>query len=88
MAEEQTAPLTVKAAACELGVSAALVYLLVQQGLIRHERHGVGRGTIRIPPDALAEYRKSRERGGAAPPPLTPPPPVKPPRPRHLRLKP
>ena len=26
---------------------------------IRHERHGMGRGTIRIPEDALDEYRQT-----------------------------
>lgn len=51
--------LTVKQAAKRLGVSQALVYALCEQKRIRHERHGLGRGTIRIPEDALDEYRKS-----------------------------
>jgi hypothetical protein len=31
---------------------------LRQRKMIRHERHGLGRGTIRIPQDALDEYRR------------------------------
>jgi excisionase family DNA binding protein len=50
---------SVREAAAELGVSANLVYGLCQRGRIRHERHGLGRGTIRIPEDALEEYRRS-----------------------------
>lgn len=50
--------LTVKQAATELGISASLVYGLCAAGKIRHERHGLGRGTIRIPREALDEYRK------------------------------
>ena len=49
--------MTVKQAAAELGISVSLVYGLCAEGKIRHERHGLRRGTIRIPPDALAEYR-------------------------------
>jgi excisionase family DNA binding protein len=49
--------MTVREVARLLGVSAGLVYSLVAAGKIRHERHGLGRGTIRIPSDAVAEYR-------------------------------
>ena len=55
--------LTVKQAAAQLGISPALVYALVERRKIRHERHGLGRGTIRIPETALDEYRRSREFG-------------------------
>ncbi len=51
--------LSVKQAAERLGVSAALVYALCAKNRIRHERHGLGRGTIRIPEEALNEYRKA-----------------------------
>jgi excisionase family DNA binding protein len=51
--------LTAKEAAQRLGVSAALVYALCASGKIAHERHGLGRGTIRISEEALAEYRKA-----------------------------
>jgi excisionase family DNA binding protein len=51
--------LTVKQAADVLGVSSALVYALCASRRIRHERHGLGRGTIKIPEDAIAEYRRS-----------------------------
>ena len=51
--------LSAKQAAKELGISQSLVYGLCAAGKIRHERHGLGRGTIRIPREALDEYRKS-----------------------------
>ena len=54
---------TVKMAAQQLGVSATLVYALCAAGKIRHERHGLGRGTIRIPDDALLEYRRKQTVG-------------------------
>jgi excisionase family DNA binding protein len=54
-----TRPLTVKEAAERLGVSPGLVYALVRTGKIRHERHGTGRGTIRITEEALEEYRRA-----------------------------
>jgi excisionase family DNA binding protein len=51
--------LSVKEAAERLGVSPALVYALCARKRIRHERHGFGRGIIRIPEEALEEYRKN-----------------------------
>ena len=50
--------LTVKQAAQKLGLSQALIYALVSARRIRHERHGLGRGAIRIPDEALEEYRE------------------------------
>ena len=63
--------LTVKQAAERLGVSPTLIYALIERRKIRHERHGLGRGVIRIPEDALDEYRRTREIGAveAAPAP-------------------
>lgn len=49
--------LTVKQAAEKLGISRSLVFSLCARKKIRHERHGLGRGTIRIPEDAVDEYR-------------------------------
>ena len=49
--------LTVKDAARILNVSPALVYTLCAQGKLEHERYGLGRGTIRIRPEALDTYR-------------------------------
>jgi excisionase family DNA binding protein len=46
-------------AAQVLGVSTGTVYGLCSRRRIRHERHGLGRGTIRIPEDAIEEYRRS-----------------------------
>jgi excisionase family DNA binding protein len=75
--------LSVKQAAVRLGVSPALIYILCGRRLLRHERHGIGRGKILIPEDALAEYRQSRTVGvgGAAPGPV-----VRRPTLRHLRV--
>jgi excisionase family DNA binding protein len=71
--------LSVKQAAKLLGVSPSLVYALIRTRRIRHERHGLGRGTIRISELALDEYRRSREFGTAEPMPS--------PKQRHGRLK-
>jgi excisionase family DNA binding protein len=51
--------LTVKEAAAELRVSLSTIYALCQQRQLRHERHGPHRGTIRIPEDAIDEYRQT-----------------------------
>ncbi len=66
------AMLTVKEAAARLGVSTKLVYALCAAGKIIHERHGLGRGTIRISEEALEAYRQGArvEHGAATPAPL------------------
>ena len=51
---------SVKEAARLLMISPALLYALCAARQIRHERHGIGRGTIRIPEEALEEYRQGR----------------------------
>jgi excisionase family DNA binding protein len=56
--DREGAALTVKEAAARLGVSDKLVYSLCKAGKIVHERHGLGRGTIRITEEALEEYRR------------------------------
>ena len=60
------ARLTVREAAAALRVSPGLVYALCATGALTHERHGLGRGTIRIPADALREYEQ-RARVAPAP---------------------
>lgn len=50
---------SVSEAATELGISSALVYALCASKRIRHERHGLGRGIIRISEEAIEEYRRS-----------------------------
>ena len=50
---------TVKETAAQIGISPALVYALIARRKIRHERHGLGRGTIKIPEDAIEEYRRA-----------------------------
>lgn len=63
--------LTVRQAAERLAISPALIYALCSAGKLRHERYGLKRGTIRIPEDALEEYRKAATQA-----PITPPPSV------------
>ena len=46
-------------AAEALSVSANTVRGLCRARKLRHERHGLGYGVIRIPEDAVAEYRSS-----------------------------
>lgn len=61
--QHEIAPLTVKEAAQALRVSPALVYALCAQGRLGHERHGLGRGTIRISREALANYQRLAQAG-------------------------
>ena len=68
--------LTVQETAAQLGVSAGLVYALCAQRRLRHERHGLGRGKILIPADAIEEYRRSVT-VGAQPEAVAPSPPAK-----------
>jgi len=49
-------PLTVPEAARELRLSPASIYALCAAKKLRHQRVGLGRGKIVIPPDALIEY--------------------------------
>ncbi len=51
--------LTVRKAAEQLGVSPGLIYGLCARMRLRHERDGLGRGTIKIPEDAIDEFRRS-----------------------------
>lgn len=51
--------LSVHEAAEALSVSENTVYGLCKRRKLRHERHGLGRGKILIPEDAIAEYRQS-----------------------------
>lgn len=81
--------LSVKQAAERLNVSCALMYALCAARRIRHERHGLGRGSIRIPEDALNEYRErctvsmaDAEETASVPP----PPKQKPITLKHLQL--
>ena len=59
--------LTVKEAAAQLGISPSPAYMLCARAKIRHERHGFGRGVIRIPPEALDEYRQRATVTGTVP---------------------
>jgi excisionase family DNA binding protein len=50
--------LTVKQAAARLAVSPSLVYALVAERRLEHLRIGLKRGVIRIPEEAIEEYRR------------------------------
>lgn len=76
--------MSVKEFAASCGISTSLVYALVNAKKIRHERHGLGRGKIVIPPDALEEYRKGRTVGVVVPTVQAPPAPTPPL--KHLTL--
>lgn len=56
--------LTVGQVAERLGVSRSLVYALCAKGMISHERHGLGRGTIRVSEQCLLEYQERAKSGG------------------------
>lgn len=77
--------LSVSETAVELRLSENTVYGLCRARKLRHERHGLGRGKILIPEDAIAEYRRgvTVAAGGetAVKPPPTPRPAF-----RHLRV--
>lgn len=60
---------SVKSAPAEFGVSVSLMYSLIAARKVRGERYGTGRGTIRIPRDALDEYRRACSVGQPPPPP-------------------
>jgi excisionase family DNA binding protein len=81
--------LTVAEAADTFHVSVGTVRALCKTRKLRHERPGLGRGVIRIPEDAIEEYRKSvtigttaREGEGQKPPPPRPVMQL-----NHLRLR-
>ena len=76
--------LTVGEAAECLGVSVSLVYALCARKMLRHERHGLRRAVIRIPEEALDEYRRGVTVGVAEA--SLPPPTAKKITLKHLRL--
>lgn len=53
---EMNAMLSVQGVATRLSVSKASVYRLIESGLLTAHRIGVGRGTIRVSPEAIEEY--------------------------------
>ncbi len=75
--------LSIKEAAELLGLSCGLMYALCARKKIRHERYGLGRGTIKIPEEAIDEYRRSVTVGPQPAAIAAPPAPVKF---KHLKL--
>jgi excisionase family DNA binding protein len=49
---------SVSEAAQKLSLSVNTIYGLCRARKLRHERHGLGRGVIRVPEDAIEEYRR------------------------------
>jgi excisionase family DNA binding protein len=68
--------LTVKQAAQKLQCSAATVYQLCAAKMLRHARIGAGRGSIRIPEEAITEYLDRQMVAVSSP--LSPPRPARP----------
>jgi excisionase family DNA binding protein len=64
--------MTVKKAAERLEVSQATVYALVAAGKLRCVRVGLGRGTIRIMEEHIADYLAKAEPVGKLPPARSP----------------
>jgi excisionase family DNA binding protein len=58
--DAEIALFTVKETATRLSVSEQLVYALCASRRLRHVRVGLGRGTIRIPEDAVDEFLRGR----------------------------
>lgn len=50
-------PYTVKQVAAALGVSGSTVYRDIEAGRLEAHRIGTGKGTLRIPHDALQQYK-------------------------------
>jgi excisionase family DNA binding protein len=59
--------LTVKEAAPKLRLSPASVYALCAAKKLRHQRVGLGRGKILIPPEAITEYLSKGTVGSVEP---------------------
>jgi len=62
----RTKPYRVSEVAGMLDVHISTVYKEIQRGNLRALRTGIGRGAIRIPVDALAEYERDTENRAAA----------------------
>jgi len=77
---------SIKQAAAALGLSPGTVYGLCAARRIRHERYGLGRGRIKIPEDALQEYRQRSTIEVVQVAASVPPPPAPTITPKHLRL--
>ena len=60
--------LSVRQAAERIGISVSLTYALLVRKMIRHERHGLGRGRYVITAEAIEEYRRSRAVGAGESP--------------------
>lgn len=65
---EPTRLYRVRSVAEALDVSVATIYRAVESGALRAERHGRGKGAVRIPGDAITAYRAACERAAATAP--------------------
>lgn len=62
----------VKAVAELLDVSAATIYRAIESGALRALKVGTGKGALRIPEDAIAEYVKACQEAALASTPQLP----------------
>jgi excisionase family DNA binding protein len=69
---------TVRQAAEILQVSIATVYALCAARKLRHVRIGFGRGSIRVPEEAIREYVDQQMVAATGPKPAPPPSPPRP----------
>ena len=59
---ERTQNYRVNVVAAALDVSVATIYRAIKSGELRAQRIGTGKGTVRIPGDALLDYKAACER--------------------------
>ena len=59
---ERTQNYRVKVVAAALDVSVATIYRAISAGALRAQRMGTGKGAVRIPGDALLDYKAACER--------------------------
>ena len=59
---ERTQNYRVKVVAAALDVSVATIYRAIKSGALRAQRIGTGKGTVRVPGDALLDYKAVCER--------------------------
>lgn len=66
MSEKASRMFRVKAVAEMLDVSVATIYRAIESGTLRALKVGTGRGALRIPDDAVADYVKACQEAAAA----------------------
>lgn len=65
MRVEGSGPYRVSEVAADLGTSVSTIYRAVKSGRLRALRFGTGKGAIRVPASAVAEYVQACEQAAA-----------------------